>query len=834
LSILAIVAASLGVGTFAALASLPPGTGGGEPLVLLSVVLRSGWFTSASTITAVVLGGLLLLRWVHRGGAPGGSRASAAYCLEPVAWGMAAPLLSLLLDPWSFHGTVFVTGFAGIALGVIGARARALRLGIRWRLSDRRAMALLAALSIGIPTALVLPGPPWFHPLSGDEPHYLVTARSLWIDHDVDVANDYADHLTTPFWYGDLSPHAKPGADHAQQFPIHGSGLSAYLAPWYGLGRGLTEEWFNVLVRFAMSLWLAAAATALYFLLRDLAGRAVALPGTLLAVLTLPLVFAGAHLFPAVPVFALSCGAYVLLRGGSGADGAPRGVAGPGGALLAGLMLACLPWLHFKFFGLMAAVGGVGAWLIWKQARASFGDGETSGACARRRRNLSLAALFTPLVLTSVGHVAFTWALYRRLSPLAIHVGADPTLRATAEGDNLIAYVSDPIGALTTAVGYFLDQREGLLFYAPQYLLAVAGFAWLWRRRRTDTVAMLLALVALVGPYALAQETGHWAPPARPLTGVLWILGAAMGIGLALPAGDGGRGRLRAALRGVLVAWGAGATVLLLPQPDLLYHDYNVGRSLVLLRYGAPGLPLSEWAPLWLGPDAVHWGISLVGLALIIALGVLLWRWGTEAAGATATLGDAVPSPTSTMIDDAVRSPDAHSPAASPAPPANSFAALRAAAGFVAFAALLMLAHNAFVPLNDLDQSWTYGTIRFWRPQSPPTRAWGEPEGLWTGGFDTVDLLLSSREPIDQITFEVSALARQRADIQLGRDRQSLHLTPDERGFIRLRPGPGTRWNGEYFYPLQVVAHGGIAPTALGLADDGRGLGVLLRVFRLD
>jgi hypothetical protein len=452
-------------------------------------------------------------------------------------------------------------------------------------------------------------------------------------------------------------------------------------------------------------------------------------------------------------------------------------------------------------------------------------------------KRVPAAALLVPLLLSGLGHMLFTWRLYGRLSPLAIHVGADPTLRATAEGDNWLAYVTDPLGAATTFIGYFLDQREGLLFYAPHYLLAAAGLAWLWHRRRADAVALLLALLALAGPYALSQETGHWAPPARPLTGVLWTLAAAMGIGLMLPAGAGSTGRARAALRAVLVAWGVGATTMLLLQPDLLYHDYNVGRSLALLRYGAPGLPLAELAPLWLGPDAVHWVVSLAGLAVVLALAAWFWRWGCETAGAT---GDIAAGARPLRRPDAAGDVPADVAAALPAAPPvseplpNSPAiAYRAAAVFVVLAAVVMLAHHAFVPITALHESWDYGAARFWRPQSPPTRAWGEPDGLWTGGHDTVNLLLSSREPIERIVLQLDTLAPMQAEIQLGRDRQSVRLDPGSRTLAPLQPGPATIWSGEYFYHLEVVAHGGISPAALGLGDDGRGLGVRLRVLQV-
>ncbi len=813
--IAAIIAAAAGIGSFAALSSLPPGSGTGRPAELAGLVFGSPWFRGAFVVAAPVL--LLSALWIaQRARRLGHAVAARTGSVEPLLWGAAAPLLSVLLDPWFFHTTVFIVALAGIALGALRSLRRGAPRGAPSSQDSRRALAVLVAGAVLIPTFLVLPGPPWFHPLSGDEPHYLVTARSLWTDGDVNVADEYEEGAWQPFWSGELSPHAKPGADPNDSYPIHGSGLSLWLAPWYGIGQGLTEGGFNILVRIAMSLWLAAAAVALFFLLRDIAGARSAAYGAAASIFTLPLLFAGPHLFPAVPVFALSCGAYAILRR------AP----GPLPALLAGMLLAGLPWLHFKFFGLMAAVAAAGCWWIWS-------------ASDPRRRKISIAALAAPLVVTGLGHVAFTWQLYGRLSPLAIHVGADPALRATAEGDNWIAYVTDPIGAVATALGYFLDQREGLLFYAPHYLLAAAGFAWLWHKRRHDAIALVLIAAALIGPYALSQETGHWAPPARPLTGVLWTLAVPMGIGVVLPAGRAATGRARAALRGVLLAAGACATVTMLLQADLLYHDHNVSRSLVLLRYGAPELPLWRMAPLWLGPEAVRWGPSLSWLVVAAAAGAFLWRWGWDLGSATSTHGGSgegsagEPQAAESASEQAAveqRDPDGADPAEETARRTGR----RAAAGFIVVASVLMLWHHARVPLTDLHQPWGFGAIRVWKPQSPPTRAWANERGVWTGGHDSVRLLVSSRRPIETIVFDLGVLAPMQTEVQLGRDRQTLRMTPEQRSLARFTPGPGARWNGEYFYHLNVVARAGVSRAALGIDNDARGLGLFLELVQLE
>ena len=792
----ALVAAAGGLGVLATLSSLPPGLAAGQPLVLAAMIFGSGSFWSAALL-CLALAALSSTLAAMRGRSAASDTAAVWRLAEPVLWGASAPWLSLLLDPWFFHRTGPVLAVAGIAIGSWAALGRLQALPPAASSRTSRALPIIVVLALIVPAFLVLPGPPWFHPISGDEPHYLVIARSLWVDGDLDVRNEYDDSLMSPFWPAELSAHAKPGADPEARYSIHGSGLAVWLAPWYGAGRGLSEAGFNVWIRVAMSLWLAAAAAALFILLRDMVSEAAAVRGTALAVFTLPLLFAGPHLFPAVPVFALSCGAYAIVR--RGPDGRS--------ALAAGLLLACLPWLHFKFFGVMAAVAAVGAWSIW----------EKTPAAGRVRTS---AALLAPLVATTIGHVIFTWRLYGRLSPLAVHVGADPSLRATAEGDDLAAYVTDPVGALTTAIGYFVDQREGLLFYAPHYLLALAGFAWLLHRRRQDAWALALIFAALVGPYALSQEIGHWAPPARPLTGVLWTLAVPMAVALVLPVGADKRGGVRRALRAVLVTAGACMTVLLLAQADLLYHDYNVAFSLVLLRYGAPGMALSAVAPLWLGPEAVRWGVSLAWLAVVAALGLYLWRWGRDAALASASEGEASHNADVADGTNARRQKDSE---------ARRTARL-SAQGLVLVGAVFLLLHHATVPLTDLHEPWRYGPLGFWKPQTPPTRAWAEADGFWTGGHDSVQMLVSSRQPLELIVLELTTLAPMQAEVQIGRDRRSVRLAPGERAFARLEPGPGKTWDGEHFYHFSVLARGGISPAALGIDDDGRGLGVFVEV----
>ncbi len=793
----AALSTGLGAATLLELARIPDGIAMGNPVALLrELFLGTGFWTSlvlCTLVAALLL--TLAVRVMTRTYRL--SHLQALRILEPLAWGAALPVVAWLLDPWWFWSTAPPLAAAGIGLGMISCHLRfrdATADLTRPRFDDRTYILGFVALAILLPTLMVSPGSPWWPSISGDEPHYLLTARSIWVDHDVNLANDYLERLNWTFYPARLARHAKAGVAPDTLYSIHSVGLSLWLAPWFGFGQTLSRSAFTLLVRFSMTLWLGAFAAVLFLLLRDIAGSRAAVRGTLLAILTAPLLFASPHLFPEVPALTLSATAYLILRRSPGVMG----------ALLAGIILAFLPWLHFKYFALMATVAASGIWFLLR--------GSDHEGTARRSRDLSIVAWAAPLLMTGIGHVLFTWQLYGRISPLAISVGSGVEARASAFGDNYLAYIGDPWGALRTGLGLLLDQKEGLLFYAPHYLLAIAGLAWLWRRRRADSVTLILCLISLWGPYALSQEIGHWAPPARPLTGVLWTLALPMGLGATLAAGPAWTGKARSALRGVLIAWGIGMTFLLLPQSELLYHDHNIARSLVLLRYGAPGLSLSALAPLWVYYQQAQWIVSFLWLAAVALTALVLWRWGQEATG----FGMEGTSPAAAERGEAAKRSPGHS----------------AAKVFVMIAAAAFLLHHLLVPVTGLHLRHNNGPVRVWVPNIPQGRAWHSALGTWVGGDDSVELLLSSRAPLNIITVEIQAMSSMSLEVQIGRDRQKVGLDAGERTMLRLVPGPGRAWKRAYFYHFRVVAPGGTSHAALGgNRRDLRTLGVLVRVL---
>lgn len=77
------------------------------------------------------------------------------------------------------------------------------------------------------------------HRTTGDEGHYMITAMSLWEDHDFDVKNNYERDFRTGEIYGPIDTHISER--NGKFYSIHGIGLPILIAPFvyywnFGLG----------------------------------------------------------------------------------------------------------------------------------------------------------------------------------------------------------------------------------------------------------------------------------------------------------------------------------------------------------------------------------------------------------------------------------------------------------------------------------------------------------------------------------------------------------------------------------------------------------------------
>jgi len=353
---------------------------------------------------------------------------------------------------------------------------------------------------------------------AGDEPHYLLIAESIVSDGDIDLRDEYRDREDRAFYRGTLRPSGR--LTNGRLHEPYAVGLPLAVAPAYALGGPRLVE-----------LELAGLAALAFVLAAALARRLVPDPWATVAPLVcgvspLALGFATA-IYPESAAAAVLAGAAILaLR----CRREPRART----AIMAGLLLALLPWLGIKYL----AAGVIILLAQWRWL-------------ARRGRGfhglLAAEALFASLVV----YVTVNGQLYGGLTPYAASL---PGQQAAQE-----LSAQDLLDRVPRLLSLWIDRGQGLLRWSPGFALAFAAAWLLWRsqrdrvaravsdRRDVEVTASLLLAVAgaqaLVAVLAAPTVAGPWFP-GRQLVAVLpagaalaaWGLRHAHRLGAALAA----------------------------------------------------------------------------------------------------------------------------------------------------------------------------------------------------------------------------------------------------------------------------------------------------------
>lgn len=358
-----------------------------------------------------------------------------------------------------------------IALGVAAHRARPPRaLAPRLAALPLRTLILAAAalyVAIGLWYASRLR-------VSGDEPHYLLMAQSLWREGDLDLADNLARRDWLENTPGPVAPHyGAPRAD-GRPFPAHSPGLPFLLAPLYAAGGRL-------LCVIALAALAAGATGAAWRLALQATGRREAAFQAWLAALGPPLAFYAFHVYTEGASAFAAAGALALLLGPATASS----------AVAAAVLASALPWLHVKMIPAAGALAVV---------------------AAARLRGRPLAAFALVAAACAAVYLAYYHAIFGTASPLAIYGGLP------------VAERGSPPRALA---GLLLDRSFGLLWHAPVFLLALAGAAAAVRRRLWPHALVVAAIVAPALWWRMWW--GGQCPPARflvPLVPLLAIVAA--------------------------------------------------------------------------------------------------------------------------------------------------------------------------------------------------------------------------------------------------------------------------------------------------------------------
>ena len=445
---------------------------------------------------------------------------------------------------------------------------------------------------------------------SGDEPHYLMITHSLLHDGDFDLADNYAreDYARYMPDRATIRAHALSGKKAGSQYSFHSPGVSILMLPFYLLGSLFGRSGLILVLRLGMSVIGALFGIQIFLFARREWGReGLALGLWTLVSFTTPVFFYSIHVYPEIVVALFVFTAFRLLR-----FGAPLS---RGKLLLCGLLMSSFIWFHaLKYFFILGPLFLYALWVLIKKQKD--------------RRDLAWF-LIVPLLNFAL-YFAFQYGLYGSLNPTAV------SWQGAMDKEQTVSFLKQLLTGipfhfrLETLAGYFFDQRDGLLLYAPIYFFSFLGLVEMLRRRRRDALLLLF----LVGPYILVsafltQRTGY-APQARPIVAVIWSLAVFLGYFLAADAG-----KFFKYLRNLAIGISLAFVGLLCLNPYALYQETTVGTTEPggLLFYTLSNLHfyLPNVLPSFLKIENAHWPPNYVWpvlLVLFVAAYVVFRRRG--------------------------------------------------------------------------------------------------------------------------------------------------------------------------------------------------------------
>ncbi|MBK5255037.1 MAG: hypothetical protein JJE39_03310 [Vicinamibacteria bacterium] len=406
---------------------------------------------------------------------------------------------------------------------------------------------------------------------SGDEPHYLVMAQSLWREGDLDLRDNYEREDWREFRGGPTDPHYGAPRKDGRPFPGHAPGLPFLLAPIYALGGRLA------CVLFLGAMVAAVGALAFWIANREgLSAGAALLAGALAS--GPPLAAFALHVYTEAPSALALFSAYGLLRFGHGAWAAG----------LAAAIACALPFLHPRMAVTSLAI-----------AFAAFVF----------RDRASLRVFVVVAALGTVGYALFWMSIFGSPTSLGVYGGVPEDA------------AFHPAQAL---MGLLMDRAYGLAPVAPAFLalLLIGPVApRTAEQTRRGRVELVLALAILLPVLLWRMWWGGQSPPARliaPMTPFLALWLARLWDGTM-------QSRVRR-LIGAAVAWSYGLFLFAALQPGRLLFINKRVRPTRLWDALWPGGPIDGLLPDLARPQSSDWIMATAWTAVLIAL-VFLTRW---------------------------------------------------------------------------------------------------------------------------------------------------------------------------------------------------------------
>ena len=441
---------------------------------------------------------------------------------------------------------------------------------------------------------------------SGDEPHYLLISHSVLKDGDFDLSNNYAkrDYAKILPQKIQISPHIAPGT--GGKYSFHSPGLSILLLPFYSLGSLFSRTAMSIIIRCGMSVFGALLGIQIFlFALQEWKKEGLAFGLWFLFSFTSPVFFYSIHIYPEIVVTLFSLTSFRLLRFQRSFTKLQL--------LGLGFFLSAIIWLHaVKYVFIFIPLFLYAFWVL---------------LIRQKIRGDILYFLFFPLCLFSL-HIAFSSAFYNSVSPFAV------SIRGPSTTTDSITYIRSLFVDIPfryrwqTFLGYFLDQRDGLLPYAPLYFFAFLGMIEMGKRRFRELGLVLCLTGFYILNLAFLTQRPAYAPQARILVAVFWGMAVFLGYFLAYNAK-----KIFTYIFSLFAFLSLLTTLLLLRTPRALYQPTTAGETeragLLFLQLSNLHFSLPKFLPSFIKIEDSFWPPNIVWIVLAV-LFILAYRLTKE------------------------------------------------------------------------------------------------------------------------------------------------------------------------------------------------------------
>ena len=391
---------------------------------------------------------------------------------------------------------------------------------------------------------------------SGDEPNYLLTTHSLYQDQDINLWNNYARKDYFHFYDRERDPNLTMGiyAHEGKEgektlYPINLPGISVLILPHYIVSQLFSGKVLAYILKGSLSIWGALLGVQIFLFLTDRwKNEHMSLLLWFLYSFSVPILFYSTHLYAEIMIALFSV---VIFRKvtGSRPPGAP-------GLILLGALLGLYLWFGLKYNMIFFPLLLVSLYFLIKEQKRGW---------------KTLYFLIGPAVSLALFY-AYLYTLYGSFIPFSIYEGVMTPEKVAAFKEMI--FKLPILLRIDTFFDYFLDQRDGLLFYSPFYLFGFLGMVEAFRKNRREFLFLLFISFPFLFNYAFFTHRQGACPPGRIIAPISWVAVIFMGYFL---VHNRKTGFMR--LFGILSAVGLIFSLLLLFNPPFLYqpttHEYT-------------------------------------------------------------------------------------------------------------------------------------------------------------------------------------------------------------------------------------------------------------------